>query len=253
MKSKAARLNAAKFATHHDDVFGRIATRYDRLCDLFSLGIHRLWKRRVADIIASKSWSRMLDTATGTGHIVLRLANLKTLDPATQHIIASDISPQMLAIAEQRLEGAKIPVQIEIQDAQALDDIEDASFDLYSMSLGLKICDRSKVLQEAYRILKPDGHLVVLEASNISWRWLQLAYLVYMRCCMPMLGWLATGGDASAYRYLLDGIEQFPTAEELADELRDLGFKDVAFERRSLGIVAIHSATKSSAVPSTGQ
>jgi demethylmenaquinone methyltransferase/2-methoxy-6-polyprenyl-1,4-benzoquinol methylase len=84
----------------------------------------------------------------------------------------------------------------------------------------------------------------VLEASNISWRPLHRAYLAYMSVCMPVLGWLATGGDASAYRYLLQGVREFPSAEALADEIRGHGFEEVAFERLSLGIVAIHVARK---------
>jgi ubiquinone/menaquinone biosynthesis C-methylase UbiE len=84
--------NAAEFQTQKDDVFGRIADRYDLLCDLFSLGIHRLWKRRVAKIIAGEPWSRLLDSATGTGDIFLRMFNYKVFR-SDHKIIASDISP----------------------------------------------------------------------------------------------------------------------------------------------------------------
>jgi ubiquinone/menaquinone biosynthesis C-methylase UbiE len=86
--------------------------------------------------------------------------------------------------------------------------------------------------------------MISLEASNISISWLHRLYLAYMALCMPVIGWLATGGDASAYRYLLKGIQDFPTAEGLADELSGMGFQDVSFERLSLGIVAIHIARK---------
>jgi SAM-dependent methyltransferase len=118
------------------------------------------------------------------------------------------------------------------------------SVDAYSISLCLKIFNRSRVLDEAFRVLRPGGRLIVLEASNIPWKPLHLAYLSYMSICMPALGWLAMGGDSSAYTYLLRGIRGFPTAEALALEIREHGFEDVAFERRSLGIVAIHSARK---------
>ncbi len=93
-------------------------------------------------------------------------------------------------------------------------------------------------------MLKPGGRLVILEASNIPVTGLQRAYLAYMRVCIPVIGWIATGGDASAYRYLLRGIEEFPTAERLAQQIRELGFEQVSFERLSLGIVAIHTARK---------
>ena len=235
--------NAAEFYTQHDDVFGRIAHRYDLLCDLFSLGIHRLWKRRVAQVIAREPWSQLLDCATGTGDIILRVLNHKNIQQ-NQQIIASDISPQMLAIAQKKLIRVNSSIEFRLLDAHSLRDIPAEHVDLYSISLGLKICERKKVLQEALRVLRPGGRLVVLEASNIPWMWLQRAYLIYMNLCMPVIGWVATGGDSSAYKYLLQGIENFPSAEGLAEELASIGFKAISFERLSLGIVAIHTARK---------
>jgi demethylmenaquinone methyltransferase / 2-methoxy-6-polyprenyl-1,4-benzoquinol methylase len=235
--------NAAEFDTQRDDVFGRIASRYDLLCDLFSLGIHRLWKRRVAQVIAEESWSQLLDCATGTGDIILRVLAHREIQQG-QHIIASDISPQMLAIARKRLAAAKTSLEFRVFDAHSIPEIPSESIDLYSISLGLKICERRKVLQEALRLLRPGGRLIVLEASNIPWRWLQETYLVYMNVCMPVIGWIATRGDSSAYRYLLNGIKEFPPAEEFAQELASIGYIDVAFQRLTLGIVAIHTARK---------
>jgi demethylmenaquinone methyltransferase / 2-methoxy-6-polyprenyl-1,4-benzoquinol methylase len=234
--------NAAEFYTQQDDVFGRIAQRYDLLCDLFSLGIHRLWKRRVAKIIAQEPWVQLLDCATGTGDIILRVINHKNLQP-NQQIIASDISLQMLAIAQKRLMGSA-SIEFRQLDAHNIPDIPTETVDLFSISLGLKICERKRVLQEALRVLRPGGRLVILEASNIPWLWLQRAYLLYMKLCMPVIGWVATGGDSSAYKYLLRGIENFLTAEDLADELATLRFEEISFERLSLGIVAIHVARK---------
>lgn len=235
--------NAAEFDSQQDDVFGRIASRYDFLCDLFSLGIHRLWKRRIAQVIAQESWTQLLDCATGTGDIILRVLRNKDIYDG-QKIIASDISPQMLAIAQKRLLAANSSVEFRLLDAHSMADLSDESVDVYSISLGLKICKRQKALGEALRILRPGGRLVVLESSNIPWRGLNRAYRSYMKLCVPLIGWFATRGDASAYKYLLRGMENFPTAEEFAQELADLGFKDIAFERLTLGIVAIHTARK---------
>lgn len=234
--------NAADFAWQHDDVFGRIASRYDLLCDVFSFGIHRLWKRRVARRIASESWSVLLDGATGTGDIVLRLLAHEATDGRI--VIASDISTKMLAIAQRRLALRAGSVQLRQLDAEAMPTIADESVDAYSMSLGMKICNRRLAIAEAFRVLRPGGRLIFLEASNIPWRPLHRAYLAYMAVCMPALGWLASGGDASAYRYLLHGIREFPSAEVLAAELQAHGFEEVAFERLSFGIVAIHTARK---------
>jgi len=234
--------NAAEFAWQHDDVFGRIATRYDLLCDVFSFGIHRLWKRAVARRIASEEWNVLLDGASGTGDIVLRL--LAHQETTGRTVIASDISAKMLAMAQRRLKSYADKVRFTLLDVEAMPAIADGSVDAYSMSLGLKICNRRRALDEAFRVLRPGGRLIILEASNIPWKVLNHAYLAYMSVCMPALGWLATGGDASAYKYLLQGIREFPTAEALAIEMRDHGFDAVTFERQSLGIVAIHTARK---------
>ena len=233
--------NAAEFHPGNDDVFGRIASRYDFLCDLFSLGIHRLWKRRVAVVIAKQPWSTLLDGATGTGDIILRV--LSHEPPVSARIIASDLSREMLAIAKRRL-GARSQVRIEQLDAEQMPSVASDSIDAYSISLGLKICDRGRAFGEAIRILRPGGRLIILESSNIPLKIAHRMYLGYMAVCLPVIGWLATGGDSSAYRYLLAGIQEFPNAEVLADELREAGFKDVAFERLSLGIVAIHTGRK---------
>lgn len=238
----SASCNAAGFSAISDDVFGRIAARYDLLCDLFSFCIHRQWKRRVAEVISQEPWSELLDVACGTGDIAFRVLEHGARD--THHIVACDISPQMLDIAQRRLSKRHHPVELRCLDAHCLSDIAPNSVDIYSISLGLKICERRTVLREAMRVLRPGGRLIVLEASNIPVRWMQSAYLRYMSICMPVIGWLATGGDASAYRYLLQGIREFPTAEQLADELRDLGFQEVRFERLSFGIVALHIAGK---------
>lgn len=234
--------NAAEFAWNHDDVFGRIAGRYDLLCDVFSFGIHRSWKRRVAKYIASERWTTLLDGATGTGDIILRL--LAHESTVGRSVVASDISPKMLAIAHRRLVARSDRVELRELDAESMLSIGSGSVDAYSMSLGLKICNRRLALNEAFRILRPGGRLILLEASNIPWKPLHVAYLAYMSICMPVLGWLATGGDASAYKYLLHGIREFPSAESLAAEIQGHGFEEVAFERLSLGIVAIHTARK---------
>jgi len=239
----SCRHNAAEFSTTSDDVFGRIAARYDFLCDLFSLGIHRIWKRRVAAVIASEEWQLLLDAATGTGDIALRvLARYQ----GSGRLLASDISPQMLTIAQSRLASTTNNVELRVLDAHAMPSVSDNSVCLYSMSLALKICDRKKVLREALRVLRPGGRLVILEASTIRWRPLHVAYLIYMSLCMPVIGWIATRGDASAYRYLLQGVREFPTAEALATEIQCVGFTDVSYELLSLGIVAIHTARKRS-------
>jgi ubiquinone/menaquinone biosynthesis methyltransferase len=185
----------------------------------------------------------LLDCATGTGDIILRVLRQGNLEK-DQKIIASDISPQMLAMARKRLDSVDSFVEFQLLDAHSMPELPSESVDLYSISLGLKICERQKVLKEAMRVLRPGCRLVILEASRIPYVWLQHAYLLYMNVCMPLIGWVATRGDSSAYKYLLNGIEKFPSAEDFAQELASAGFEDISFEHLTLGIVAIHVARK---------
>ena len=240
--------NAALFDGASDDVFTRIAARYDLLCDLFSLGIHRRWKRRMSRRICAAPWKTMLDVAAGTGHIALRvIGNLAPDEDRT--CVVSDICPAMLDIAKRRAGAAASGVDFRVLDAHRLAGIESGSVDLYAISLGLKICNRDLVLAEAWRVLRPGGLFICLEASRIPVRMVYAAYLAYMELCMPVIGWAATGGDASAYHYLLKGVRDFPGAAELAGEIASHGFVDVSYERMSLGIVAIHVASKPAPSP----
>lgn len=179
-----------------------------------------------------------MDVAAGTGDVVLRVAKPQALK-REQIIITSDISPQMLAIARKCAGSLAASLDFHVLDAHSMPSIQSDSIDLYSISLGLKICDRSSVLQEAMRVLRPGGRFISLEASNIVLPWLHHAYLLYMSLCMPLIGWVATGGDSSAYRYLLNGIQEFPSAEAFTAELSSAGFEYISVERLSLGIVAI--------------
>jgi demethylmenaquinone methyltransferase/2-methoxy-6-polyprenyl-1,4-benzoquinol methylase len=235
--------NSASFEPEQDDVFGRIADRYDRLCDLFSLGIHRFWKAHMAACIAREHGRDLLDLASGTGDIPVRLWRRLGPECRDWSIRVSDISQPMLAIAERRLATVGLLSGVEIQDACAID-APDASLDIVSMAFGLKITDRAQVLPEVYRVLRPGGVFLCLEASHITVPGLHRLYLAYMDACMPVIGRLATGGDASAYAYLLSGIHDFPDQRALTAELGGFGFTDTTWTNLSLGIVALHRAVK---------
>lgn len=250
MSNRSADLNAASFDSVADDVFSRIASRYDLLCDLFSLGIHRIWKSRMARRIVCEEWETMLDVAAGTGDIALRV--VRKLGGATKRTcVVSDICPAMLDIARRRAGRLADAMQFSVLDAHQLIEVRSASVDLYSMSFGMKICDRTRAVAEAWRVLKPGGRFICLEASEIPVRLIQRLYLAYMSLSMPIVGWVATGGDASAFHYLLAGVRAFPGASEFADEIRAQGFVEIGFERLTFGIVAIHLARKPVAHPSS--
>jgi demethylmenaquinone methyltransferase / 2-methoxy-6-polyprenyl-1,4-benzoquinol methylase len=233
----ADKLNAAGFEAQHDDVFARIAQRYDLLCDLFSLGMHRLWKRHMAKRMSTHPGDFVLDVASGTGDIPLRLARL---GGRPQVLWVTDISAGMLDIAKRKLEGCGINLKFALFDAERLSEVASSSVDVYSISFGMKICNRSEVVREAFRVLRPGGYFYCLEAARIPIPWLHAAYLIYMGWCMPLIGRIATGGDASAYQYLLRGVRDFPDQRTFAAELKSAGFDDVSWRNMTFGIVALH-------------
>lgn len=234
--------NAADFHPARDDVFARIAGRYDRLCDVFSLGIHRLWKRAIARRMAAHPGKVVLDAASGTGDIPLRLLRGFPQHMRGRTLLVTDLCPQMLAIAHGKL--ATYDLRIEVHDCERLDGIAPGSIDLYSISFGMKICDRDRVMAEAFRVLKPGGTFFCLEAARIPVPFIHAAYLRYMEWCLPLIGHIASRGDPGTYDYLLRGVREFPAQRDFADELRAAGFADVVYRNLTFGIVAIHEATK---------
>lgn len=233
--------NAAVFDPARDDVFARIAGRYDRLCDVFSLGIHRLWKAHMARRMAAHGGEVVLDVCSGTGDIPLRLL---ARDSRVRELWVTDQCPQMLAMAEVKLAAHRGRVSIALRDAEDLHEVGDASVDLYSISFGMKICDRAKVVAEAFRVLKPGGTFYCLEAARIPIPVVHAAYLRYMDWCLPLIGWIASDGDRSTYDYLLRGVHGFPEQGAFAAELVAAGFRDVSYRNLTFGIVALHEGTK---------
>ena len=238
--------NAAAFQPAQDNVFARIAGRYDRLCDLFSVGAHRLWKSHMARRIAGHPGGLVLDVASGTGDIPLRVLRQLEADgkATTKKLVVSDLCPEMLDMARTKLGTAHPAIEYAILDAHDLHQVGPASVDLYSISFGMKICDRARVLAEARRVLKPGGTLLCLEAARIPFDPLHAAYLKYMDWCLPTIARIATGGERSAYDYLLKGIHDFPDQAAFAREIEGFGFRDVTYENLSLGIVALHHGVK---------
>ena len=233
--------NAAVFNSAHDDVFARIAGRYDRLCDIFSLGIHRLWKAQMARRMASHVGDVVLDVASGTGDIPWRLLRRGS---SAREIWVTDQCPEMLAMAEMKLAAHRGKVRIAQRNAEDLHEVASNSVDLYSISFGMKICDRAKVVAEAFRVLKPGGTFYCLEAARIPVPIVHALYLRYMDWCLPVIGWFAAEGDRSAYDYLLRGVHGFPEQRAFAAELQAAGFSGVSYRNLTFGIVALHEGTK---------
>jgi len=236
------KMNSADFDPESDAVFARIAGKYDRMCDVFSLYAHRLWKKRMVDAVCEYRGARVLDVASGTGDIALRLA--KRNDGRFGEIIASDLCPHMLQVSKQKAARAKADLQHIELDAYDLADIADNSVDVYCISFAMKICARDQVLGEAMRVLRPGGIFLCLEASEIPLRWVHRAYLKYMGIVLPLIARITTDGDPSNYNYLLRGIHNMPNQHAFAAELAAHGLADVDYRNLSLGIVALHRARK---------
>ncbi|MDX7950120.1 bifunctional demethylmenaquinone methyltransferase/2-methoxy-6-polyprenyl-1,4-benzoquinol methylase UbiE [Lichenihabitans sp. Uapishka_5] len=228
-----------------DDVFHKVASRYDVMNDLMSGGLHRAWK----DVLVSKVKPsrtrafRHLDVAGGTGDVAFRVA--RAGGPQTA-VTVLDINPDMLAVGQDRVgkqRGIQGPLDFVEGNAEALP-LEDNSYDCYTIAFGIRNVPRiDRALAEAHRVLKRGGHFLCLEFSDVDVPGLDKVYDAFSFKVIPHIGRMVTG-DGEPYRYLVESIRKFPTADYFADLIGDAGFRNVSFTRLSGGIVAIHSAWK---------
>jgi demethylmenaquinone methyltransferase/2-methoxy-6-polyprenyl-1,4-benzoquinol methylase len=218
-------------------VFDSVAPRYDLMNDLMSLGIHRVWKRRLRTLLDPRPERSLLDLAGGTGDV-----SFGWLRAGGGPALLSDINPAMLAVAEDRALNVGLPGELSllVADAERLP-LPDRRFDRVAIAFGLRNCtDKPKVLAEARRVLKPGGRFFCLEFSHMHVAALMPAYEAWSFQVLPRLGQMVAG-DADSYRYLAESIRRFPDRETLAAMMRDAGFARVACEDLSGGIAAIHS------------
>jgi demethylmenaquinone methyltransferase/2-methoxy-6-polyprenyl-1,4-benzoquinol methylase len=227
-----------------DDVFHKVAQRYDIMNDLMSGGLHRIWKDVfVSRVRPSKSAPfNHLDVAGGTGDIAFRVA--KAGGPQTK-VTVLDINGDMLAVGRERAERKALANQLTFVEANAEDlPFEDGEFDAYTIAFGIRNVPRiDRALAEAYRVLKRGGKFLCLEFSQVEAPVLAKIYESYSFSMIPVIGRLVTG-DGEPYRYLVESIRQFPPAEDFAAMIEKAGFQRVSFTRLTGGIVAIHSGWK---------
>ena len=215
-------------------MFGRIAPRYDRANHLLSGGADFLWRRRAAKIVTQWRPARVLDLAAGSGDLALALQ--RRLPEAT--IIAADFSPEMLAVA--RGKGVRETIWA---DALQLP-FEAESFDCVTVAFGLRnMADWDQALREMARVLRPGGHLLVLDFS-LPAGWLRPVYRFYLHRCLPILASVVTGQKA-AYDYLGGSIEEFPSGDEMRRVIEANGFAAASAEALTGGIATIYTAQKS--------
>ena len=221
------------------EVFTSVASRYDVMNDLMSLGLHRLWKRHFVSTARVRPGQKVLDLAGGTGDIAGLIAPLvgdKGL------VVLSDINAQMLVRGRDRMldEGHSARVSCAQINAQALP-FPRASFDLVTIAFGLRnVTDQAQALGEIFRVLRPGGRALVLEFSELRQPLLKPVYDAYSFHVLPRLGKLVAKDEAS-YRYLAESIRKHPNQAALAALMDSVGFERVEVRNLLGGIVAIHS------------
>jgi demethylmenaquinone methyltransferase/2-methoxy-6-polyprenyl-1,4-benzoquinol methylase len=216
-------------------MFGSIAQRYDLANHVLSCGIDFYWRKRAAEIVAGWKPNKVVDLATGTGDLALALQD-KML---AADVIGVDFVPDMVELA--RRKGVR---QAVVDDAMKLS-FPDASFDCVTIAFGLRnLPDYAGALKEMARVLKPNGHVLILEFSIPAMPILRGPYRFYLHRCLPLVGSILTR-HKEAYDYLGDSIEKFPNGEAMRDLLEASGFADAITLPLTGGIVTIHTAEKS--------
>jgi len=227
-----------------DEVFHRVAARYDVMNDLMSAGLHRLWKNALVGQLRPPRHRpfRHLDVAGGTGDVAFRI--LDAGGPDT-HVTVLDINADMLAVGRERAEARRFAGMMDFREANAESlPYPDGTFDAYTVAFGIRNVPRIDVaLAEAFRVLRRGGRLLVLEFAPVELPLLDRVYNAYSFNVIPRIGRMVTG-DGEPYRYLVESIRQFPTPEAFVRRITAAGFRRVDYRGYTGGIANIHSGWK---------
>jgi demethylmenaquinone methyltransferase/2-methoxy-6-polyprenyl-1,4-benzoquinol methylase len=227
-----------------DEVFDRVAPRYDLMNDFMSGGLHRLWKDALVAWLSPPRRTRsydVLDVAGGTGDIAFRIAERSE----GAKIIVGDINREMLAVGRERAatRGLDRTVTFEEANAEKLP-FDNGRFDAVTIAFGIRNVPRIEVaLGEVFRVLKPGGRFLCLEFSSVDIAWLDRLYELYSFNVIPALGQLVAG-DRDSYQYLVESIARFPNQARFRMMIERAGFEKAAYRNLSGGIAAIHSGWK---------
>ncbi len=223
-------------------VFDSVASRYDLMNDLMSLGIHRIWKQATLTASRVRTNQRVLDLAGGTGDLALAFAERVG---EQGEVVLCDINASMLEQGRERIINAGFINRIHTvqADAQQLP-FPDNYFDCISIAFGLRnVTDKDAALRSMARCLKPGGQCLILEFSHPTSPVLQTVYDVYSFSVLPFLG-RVIANDEESYRYLAESIRMHPTQDHLKMMMQQAGFDNCAYRNFSGGITALHTATK---------
>ncbi|AFB21388.1 bifunctional demethylmenaquinone methyltransferase/2-methoxy-6-polyprenyl-1,4-benzoquinol methylase UbiE [Rickettsia canadensis] len=227
-----------------NNVFSNVADKYDLMNDLMSFGLHRLWKDEFIRYIPNLN-SHILDVASGSGDIALKLAKKARDRGNNVSLTLSDINEEMLRHAKKKAIDLNLfqNLKFTLASAAALP-FSDNSFDYYTIAFGIRnVPDINKALKEAYRVLKPMGKFICLEFSKVKEGILKDFYKFYSFNIIPQIGQMIAG-NKEAYEYLIESIDLFPSQDKFRIMIKEAGFEEVNYKNLSNGIVAVHSAYK---------
>ncbi|WP_257286075.1 bifunctional demethylmenaquinone methyltransferase/2-methoxy-6-polyprenyl-1,4-benzoquinol methylase UbiE [Endozoicomonas sp. SESOKO1] len=223
-------------------VFHSVASSYDVMNDLMSMGIHRLWKRFTIELSAARPGHVVLDIAGGTGDLARQFSRIVG---ERGRVVLADINESMLRVGRDRLTDQGIVGNMAFVQANAeCLPFPDNTFDCITISFGLRnVTDKDAALRSMCRVLKPGGRLLVLEFSKTNNPLLTRAYDAYSFSLLPMMGKLVAG-DSESYRYLAESIRMHPDQEALEGMMKAAGFVNTAYHNMTGGIVALHKGVK---------
>lgn len=224
------------------EVFHSVAAKYDLMNDLMSFGIHRLWKRFTINLSGVRRGQHVLDIAGGTGDLALAFSREVG---AQGRVVLSDINESMLNVGRDRLiDKGCTNVEFVLANAETLAPFADESFDLLTISFGLRnVTDKDAALRAMYRVLKPGGRLLILEFSKPVFEPLSRLYDLYSFTALPIMGKLVAN-DSESYRYLAESIRMHPDQRTLKQMMESAGFQSCDYHNMTGGIVALHRGFK---------
>ena len=222
-------------------IFDKIAKTYDFLNIILSLGIDRLWRRKIIRIIGKANVSEAVDLATGTGDMAILLAQSKNI----HKVKGLDLSKEMIAIGNEKIAKKNLSSKATLEIGNGMDiPLEDSSTDLLTITFGIRnFGDFEKGLREMHRVLRDSGRCIIMEFSLPKNKFIKSFYLFYFRHVLPFVGNIISR-DKMAYTYLNQTVEQFPYGNDFAKKMKDAGFTSVNIHPLTFGIASIYEAKK---------
>lgn len=222
-------------------LFDNIAADYDRLNHILSLNIDKGWRKKaVRNIVDVNTPLNILDVACGTGDFIIEIARKAA---SGSKITGIDISEGMLAIGRKKINKAGVNAEMSTADCESLP-YKENTFDRISVGFGVRNFENPEQgLNEMYRVLAPNGKLVILELSVPSNGFIRHCYKLYFLKILPAIGGLISG-NRGAYEYLPASVLRFPTPDKFVGMMKNAGFTNIIHTPLTLGICRMYIGIK---------